>query len=220
MLRFFVLLLLLANLGYLAWSQGMLTALGLGPIRQSEPERLKDQSAPRLLRVLSPDEAKRLEAAMAAQAARRECIQAGPFSLAEADQLEQRLRALLPAGAYVMSSSVAQAQWVVYMGPYANAELLAKKQAELKGLGVKSEPITNGPLQLGLSLASAPTPQEAQAKLQAIAPRGVRTAKVMLEKPEQTLRFLKLPAVDEAQRRRVGEAFAAMPELKPARPCP
>ena len=41
----------------------------------------------------------------------------------------------------------------------------------------------------------------------------------MLEKPEQTLRMLRLPAVDETQRRRVGEAFAAMPELKPARPC-
>ena len=219
MLRLFVLLLLLANLGYLAWSQGMLMALGLGPIHQSEPERLKDQSPPRLVRVLSPDEAQSLEAGMAAQAAKRECVQAGPFSVAEADQLEQRLRGLLLAGAYAMSSSVEAAQWVVYMGPYANAELVAKKQAELKGLGVKSEPITGGPLLLGLSLASAPTQQEAQAKLQAIAPRGVRTAKVMLEKPEQTLRFLKLPAIDEAQRRRVGEAFAAMPELKPARPC-
>lgn len=219
MLRLLVLLLLLANLGYLAWSQGALMALGLGPTRQSEPERLKDQTSAHRVRVLGTDEAKLLEAALAAQTAKKECLQAGPFNQAEADQLEQRLRSLLPAGAFVMSSSVEAAQWVVYMGPYANAELVAKKQAELKGLGVKSEPITAGPLQLGLSLASAPTQQEAQAKLQAFAPRGVRTARVMLERPEQTLRILKLPAVDETQRRRVGEAFAAMPELKPARPC-
>lgn len=219
MLRLFVLLLLLANLGYLAWSQGMLMALGLGPTRQSEPERLKDQTSASLLRVLSADEAKHLEANLAAQVGKKECLQAGPFNQVEADQLEQRLRSLLPVGAYVMSSSVEAAQWVVYMGPYANAELVAKKQAELKGLGVKSEPITSGALQRGLSLASAPTQPEAQAKLQAIEPRGVRTARVMLEKPEQPLRMLKLPAVDETQRRRVGEAFGAMPELKPARPC-
>jgi hypothetical protein len=219
MLRLLVLLLLLANLGYWTWSQGMLTAVGLGPARQGEPERLKDQISASLVRILSPDEVKRLEASLAAQAVKRECLAAGPFNPAEADQLEQRLRALLPVGAYVMSSSVETAQWVVYMGPYANAELVVKKQAELKALGVKSEPIANGALQKGLSLATAPTQQEAQARLQALAPRGVRTARVMLEKPEQTLRMLRLPAVDETQRRRVGEAFSAMPELKPARPC-
>jgi len=219
MLRLLVLLLLLANLGYLAWSQGLLTALGPGPARQSEPERLKDQTSARLMRTLSPDEAKGLEAALAAQAARKECLLAGPLNQTESDQLEQRLRPLLPAGAYSMTTTVEAAQWVVYMGPYANADLVAKKQAELKGMGLKSEASKNDSLSLGLVLASAPTQQEAQAKLQALAARGVRTAKVVLEKPEQSLRFLKVPAADEAQRRRVGEAIAAMPELKPARPC-
>lgn len=215
-----VLLLLLANLGYLAWSQGMLTALGLGPVRQSEPERLRGQSPERLVRMLSEDEARRLQGALAAQATKKECLLAGPFNSAQADLLEQRLRSMLPPGAFVMSSSVESARWVVYMGPYVSAELVAKKLAELKSLGVKSEPTGVGPLQLGLSLAWAPTQQEAQAKLQALVPRGVRTAKVILEKPEQTLHFLRLPTIDEAQRRRVDEAFAAMTELKPVRPCP
>lgn len=220
MLRLLVLLLLLANLGFWVWSQGMFAALGLGPVRQSEPERLMSQSSERLVRALSPDEAKRLQSALAAQAAKKECLQAGPFNPNQADQLEQRLRALLPPGSFAMSSSVEPERWVVYMGPYANADLVAKKQAELKGLGLKSEPTAAGPLQLGLSLAWAPTQQEAQAKLQAFGPRGVRTAKVMRERPEQTLHFLKVQSVDEAMRRLVDEALAAMPELKPAQPCP
>lgn len=60
MLRVFVLLLLLANGGYYAWSQGWLHTMGLTPQAQSEPERLNQQIRPELLRVIprkdaSPD---------------------------------------------------------------------------------------------------------------------------------------------------------------------
>ena len=40
MLRWAVILLVLANAGYFAWSQGHLRALGWGPVEQREPERL------------------------------------------------------------------------------------------------------------------------------------------------------------------------------------
>ena len=51
MLRFFVLVLLLANAGYYAWSQGLLLEWGLAPASQSEPQRLAQQIHPELLRV-------------------------------------------------------------------------------------------------------------------------------------------------------------------------
>ena len=41
MLRFLVLLLLLANAGFYAWSHGLLLAWGVGPTQQSEPQRLQ-----------------------------------------------------------------------------------------------------------------------------------------------------------------------------------
>ena len=52
MLRWLVLVLLLANAGYLAWSQHGLAGLGLAPATESEPERLRQQIEPAALRIL------------------------------------------------------------------------------------------------------------------------------------------------------------------------
>jgi hypothetical protein len=52
LLRPLVLLLLLANLAFFAWSQGHLRMLGFGPAQQAEPQRLTQQLRPQLLRVL------------------------------------------------------------------------------------------------------------------------------------------------------------------------
>jgi len=53
MLRLLILLLVLANCVYFAWTQGALTQLGLGlaPTQQANPERLEQQVLPELLLV-------------------------------------------------------------------------------------------------------------------------------------------------------------------------
>ena len=79
MLRLIVLVLLLANGGYFAWSQGHLLPWGAGPAQQAEPQRLAQQVRPDALRVVAPAELKRLEAAAAAGPRPPECLQAGPF---------------------------------------------------------------------------------------------------------------------------------------------
>lgn len=53
MLRLVVWLLVLANAGYFAWTQGYLAPLGLAPVNQSEPERLRAQIHPEALRLLN-----------------------------------------------------------------------------------------------------------------------------------------------------------------------
>lgn len=53
MLRALALLLLLANLGLWAYTQGHLAVLGLAPFEAREPERLAQQVAPQTLRVLN-----------------------------------------------------------------------------------------------------------------------------------------------------------------------
>lgn len=53
MLRLVIWMLLLANAAYFAWTQGYLAALGLAPIEQAEPERLKAQIKPESLRLLN-----------------------------------------------------------------------------------------------------------------------------------------------------------------------
>lgn len=51
MLRLIVVLLLVANLGYYAWSAGWLQGLGMAPANPGEPARLQQQVAPQALRL-------------------------------------------------------------------------------------------------------------------------------------------------------------------------
>ena len=62
MLRLVVLLLVLANAGYFAWSQGLLAAWGFAPAATGEPQRLRQQIKPEALRILREEEARRLAA--------------------------------------------------------------------------------------------------------------------------------------------------------------
>ncbi|MDR7095212.1 SPOR domain-containing protein [Hydrogenophaga laconesensis] len=53
MLRWAVVLLVLANAGYFAWTRGYLDGLGMAPVEQREPERLAGQVKPEALRLLN-----------------------------------------------------------------------------------------------------------------------------------------------------------------------
>lgn len=53
MLRWMLALVVMANLLFLAWSQHWLAPLGLGPVSQSEPQRLSQQMHPEAI-VLRP----------------------------------------------------------------------------------------------------------------------------------------------------------------------
>lgn len=53
MLRLVIILLVLANAGYFAWTQGALAPLGLAPVQHAEPERLQAQIKPGSLRLLN-----------------------------------------------------------------------------------------------------------------------------------------------------------------------
>jgi len=101
MLRLLVLLLLLLNAGYYAWSRGMLRTYGFAPAQQSEPQRVAQQIQPQLLRVLSPDEARR------ADTARRplECLQAGLFDEPQAAALRQLAQKSLPDGSWALEDA-------------------------------------------------------------------------------------------------------------------
>lgn len=53
MLRWAITLLLLANLGYFAWTQGHLDGLGMAPADPREPQRMTGQVKPEVLRLLN-----------------------------------------------------------------------------------------------------------------------------------------------------------------------
>jgi hypothetical protein len=101
MLRLFVLILLLLNSLYFAWSQGFLAELGLAPEQQTEPRRLQQQIRPEALRLLSPQEL--LDAPAPATSA-PECLQAGPFSEAQSTQLRAALASIMPPGSWTLEA--------------------------------------------------------------------------------------------------------------------
>ena len=59
MLRVLVLVLLLANVGYYAWTQGQLTGIVPMPPHQREPERLQRQVRPEAIQLGAPGTASR-----------------------------------------------------------------------------------------------------------------------------------------------------------------
>lgn len=209
MLRLIVLLLLLANGGYFAWSHGYLLAWGLGPAQQSEPQRLDQQIRPDSVRVLKADEFKRVESAAAASPRPPECLQASPLDEARVASLRPLLEGW-PVGSWFFDDTVEPARWIIYMGKYLTMENVNRKKAELRQIGVSFEPVTNPSMELGLSLGSFTSQQAAQAQLDKLADRGVRTARVTQERAEVRGQRLVLPAVDDSLRPRLDELRATL----------
>ncbi len=201
MLRLLVLLLLLANGLYFVWTQGLLRELGVGPVVQTEPQRLTQQIKPEALIILSPEEARRIEALAAApKAPPPECLEAGLFDTKQSAALRQTLDERLPTGSWSLLATVQPPRWIVYMGKFANADAATKKKAELKGRSVAFEALRNAALEPGISLGGYDTQTAANQALKELTQKGVRTAKVVQEKPEQRGDMLRLPAVDEKLR--------------------
>lgn len=210
MLRLLVLLLVLLNAGYYAWSQGMLRTYGWAPAEQSEPQRLTQQIRPEAIRILPADEGRRAEQVALTPPKPPECLQAGLFDEAQTETLRKALEATLPAGAWSLELLVEPARWIVYMGKFPNAAALDKKRAELEKMKLKLQSLDNPELQLGLSLGRFDTQAQAQAELAALQKRGVRTARVVQERLEIRQSQLRIPAADEALRPKLEEIKPAL----------
>lgn len=218
MLRLLVLLLVLLNATYYAWSQGMLRAYGWAPAEQSEPQRLSQQIRPEAITILSAEEARRLEQAALVPPKPPECLQAGLFDESQTETLRKALEAALPAGSWSLDTAVEPARWIVYMGKFPNQAAEDRKRAELLKLKLALQPLDNPALQPGLSLGRFDTQAQAQADLKELQRRGVRTARVVQELPEMRRSTLRIPAVDEALKPKLEELKPALGD-KPLRSC-
>jgi hypothetical protein len=201
MLRSIVALLVLANLGFWAWSQGWLAGpFGLGPAVQTEPHRTAQQVRPEAVRVLPPPaadaaltqaaaalERAAAEQAAAAQRASLVCLEAGPYAPTALDAVEQALAAVLPARGWVRTSREVGASYVVFIGPMASAESVKKKGDELRGLKLTFDELRlPGAREAGLALGRYETRAAANAALDGFDNRGVRTARVVVAREAGT----------------------------------
>ena len=210
MLRLLVLLLLLLNGMYFAWSQGLLRPYGFAPAQQTEPQRVARQIRPEAVRILSADVARRAELAAPTAGKPGECLQAGLFNDLQAVVLRQAAQTVLPPGSWLLEAVVEPARWIVYMGKYPDPQTLARKRSELASLNLRFEPLTNRSLDYGLSLGGFDTEARAQVELANLGQRGVRTAAVVQERPESRGTVFRIPAVNEAVKARLDELKTAL----------
>lgn len=219
MARRLVLLLVLANAGYWGWSQGWLSGLGLGPALPNEPERVARQLRPEAvqLTVSRPANPPASGAATAASTpAVTTCLQAGPLDPAQAEAVRKALAAL-PGEAWRLMPMAEPARWMVFMGKFDDDEALARKKDELARLNVAFDPAVGAAWQRGLALGRFGSEANAQAALKQLEGRGVKTARVVQERPEGKAELLRLPVVDEALRERLATLKPGLP--KPLQPC-
>ncbi len=216
MLRLLVLILMLCNAIYFAWSQDHLPWLDREP--QTEPNRLVQQMNVPALRLLGPQELALIEAPAKVASRPTECLQAGLFDDEQSLVLRAQLTSALPPDSWSLEPVTTPERWIIYLGKYANTEQLARKRVQLTDLNLRFEPVTNPALQPGLSLGHYDSQAAATTALTRLLGRGVRTARVVQEFAATNGTMLRLPSVDDALRARMEPLRQALGN-NPLHPC-
>lgn len=187
MLRALLVLLLLANAGFYAWTQGWLAPLLPPSSDAREPERLAAQLRPELITVLTAGAVSAaVAAASSASAPASEaeppplCLEAGPFNEAGAVAAEAVLAQQgVPDGAVTRELVARSYTWGVVMGRFPDREALRARADELRRLNVRFEELATPPaLVPGLRLGNFSDRYGAEAALNTLAAKGVRGARV------------------------------------------
>mgnify|MGYP003575285932 CR=1 FL=1 len=200
MLRVLVLLLLLANAVFYGWTRGWLDdVVGVRASGDREPGRLAKQVSPERVRVVSPGArgtgagtgsdartatgatalATPVSAGTATAAAPAACIEVGPFSPAQLASATSALEGILPPDRIEDVRRETPAVWIVFMGPYPDADTRRAKGDELRRLRVAHEDVLQVPeLGDGLALGRFDTRAAAERALAELPARGVRTARL------------------------------------------
>jgi hypothetical protein len=209
MLRLVVMMLMLLNLGYLAWGQGWLLPYGIGPTTQREPERLTRQIHPEAIHIVRAEDA--ASSTSDGKVGSLECLKSEVLDSEQVGKLRPMLKDALPAQSWTLDEFTLPARWIVYMGKYANAAEVDKKRAELARLGVVAEAPRNPALAPGIALGAFELQLQADAALKTLSDRGVRTAHVVQDLPPVQGFRLRLPAVDVALKPKLAAVQAALP---------
>jgi hypothetical protein len=128
------------------------------------------------------------------------CLEAGPFTPDENRTALQQLGKVLPKGAWSTQAVSVPGLWLVYMGPYPDAESLQRKLLELRRLKSLNFEEVRSPsnLALGVSLGRFADERQANAALETMRLRGVRTARVVNARPSMELLVQRVPQASPA----------------------
>ncbi len=194
MLRALVALLLFANLAFFAWTQGWLDGIvGVRARGDREPERLASQVHPEDVVVLAGT------ASAAAPAGAPSCLEAGPFTPAEAGAAEGALLSAAPSIAWTNLRTEKAGTWLVYMGGFPDPETRQRKEEEIRRVLPDFEEVSvPGEGAFGIALGRFDDRANADKALAQFAQRGIRTARVVQLSPASTIHTLRIERADAA----------------------
>jgi hypothetical protein len=226
-LKFVFWALLGANGVLLAYGQGLLGQPGDGA---REPARLKNQLAPERMQQLTPTQA-RQAAASAAPAPQAEvamsapepapepapapvprnlvaCMQAGPFSTADARRFEARVArlGLAPRQSRIEIPYQEVTSRLVYLPPNGGREGAQRRVAELRERGVTNFFIMQNdtsPLRYAISLGVFKSDGAAQKLVADLQRQGVRGVRILPRGPQVTRAGYQYRQIDAAERDRL-----------------
>ena len=228
MLKFVFWALLGANGVLLAYGQGL---LGQPADAAREPARLKNQLAPERMQQLTPTQARQAAAASVAPAPPAEvaapvpepapapvpvpvardlvaCVQAGPFSTADARRFEARIArlGLAPRQSRIEIPFQEVTSRLVYLPPNGGREGAQRRIAELKERGVTNFFVMQNdtsPLRYAISLGVFKSDGAAQKLVADLQRQGVRGVRILPRGPQVTRAGYQYRQIDAAERDRL-----------------
>ncbi|UUC93765.1 SPOR domain-containing protein [Comamonas sp. C11] len=129
------------------------------------------------------------------------CYQASGIEEAQADSIRRALAGKSKSD-WELVASHQGGRWMVYMGKFPDAEFMDRKRGELRLMNIDFDR-AGGSFEPGLSLGRFSTEEAAQRQLATFARQGVRTARVVQERPDVTTYALRLPKATRTLRNEV-----------------
>ncbi|WP_313951163.1 SPOR domain-containing protein [Accumulibacter sp.] len=218
-MRIAVFLLLLANLFLFVWTQGY-----LGAPANPDARRVAQQLLPEKVKIVSRGEesrpaSKKVEAEnVVEKTAAESCQLWSDLTSADAEQIERLLADRFAAFKALRHAAGEVSAFWVFIPPLASKEEATRKTTELQQLGVQEFFIVpnGGVSPLAISLGSYRSEEAANARLEALRAKGVKSAKVGERKGKSSLNALEIRG-PEAQAETLREAIAALlPKASPA----
>jgi len=218
-MRVFVFLLILANLLFLAWTQGY-----FGSSSDPDSLRVSQQLLADQVIIVARDEppAEAAKPEKNGKAAEKKptdvCLQLADLQPADADQMEARLADKFPAFKAARTTVAGTASYWVHIPPLASKQEADTKVAELKKLGVAELFIVqeSGPNNRAISLGLYSKKDAATAYLEALRAKGVKSAKMLERNGKPSSASLEIHG-PEAQADALRQAITELlPESKPA----
>jgi len=180
-MRALVFLLILANLLFLAWTQGY-----FGSSSDPDAFRLQQQLLADQIKVVARDEAPaesvKVEKPVKAEEKKvlEQCLSLADLPVADSERVESLLAEKWPAFKAQRTTSEGSVSYWVYIPALANKQDADNKVAELKRLRVPEFFIVqeSGPYKWAISLGLFSTKEAAAARLDALRNQGVKSARV------------------------------------------